>query len=596
MAAKTFRSGSHAVVRLLALIRPKHKKYLLGLGLRVALTTTERMYIAYLVKRIVDATTAGDKAAFNATLVGWIVVYVFIVAASVPIAYLWRSTIYEVTANLREAVFKHLNRLPLGYHELHHSGDALSLMTNDVTAAEKTYQDDLLMLVEASAQGLSATIFMMLINAPLALVVIASGLAPLIINTLFAGPLRKIGQELQGRLGALSERMTDLLAGYQVIRTFNLVEWIMGRFEQANDQVFASSMKRVRTESALSAANDFGGMFNFLSMMFGVYLVLTGSTTFGAMIALVQLSNQIGYFVYSIGGTVSRIQGALAAADRILILLDEPAEPDTYPVLPSQAKRLLVGKAPALRQDAPAVVFDRIVFGYAEGENILNGLSFSIPKGEMAAFAGPSGSGKSTIFKLLLGCYPVRQGEIAVHGSPVTDYRLVHLRELFAYVPQDAYLFTGTIEDNIRLGKANATQQEVQAAARAAFAHDFICELPQGYNTVVGERGARLSGGQRQRIAIARALLKDAPILLLDEATSALDSESEQVVQQALNVLMRGRTTLVIAHRFSTILNANRIFVMEGGRVVEEGRHEDLLALNGLYRGLYDLQFQLQTQ
>ena len=591
MAVTKLKTSSSAILRLLALIRPKEKKYLTGLGLRVALSTTERVFIAYLVKLMTDAITASDKTAFNNTLILWIAGYVVLVAASIPVAYLWRAAIYEATANIREAVFKHLNRLPLGYHELRHSGDMLSIMTNDITAAEKAYQDDLLMLVEATAQGLAAVIFMLTVNAPFALMIIASGLAPLLINTLFAGPLRKIGQELQDRLGVLSERMTDLLAGFQVIRTFNLVDWIMDRFEQSNGQVLAISMKRARAEAALSAANDFSGLFNVLVIMLGIYMVMIGSTTFGAMIALMQISNQVYYFVYNVGGTVSRIQAALAAVDRILALLDQPAEPDTYPVLPTQSRQSVLGKAPSTREGAPAVVFDQVVFGYGEDENILKGLNFGVHKGEIAAFAGPSGGGKSTIFKLLLGCYPVRQGQIAVQGSPVTDYRLVHLRELFAYVPQDAYLFAGTIEENIRMGKANATQEEVFAAARAAFAHDFIRELPDGYQTVVGERGARLSGGQRQRIAIARALLKDAPILLLDEATSALDSESEQVVQQALNALMRGRTTLVIAHRLSTILNADCIFVMQDGRVVEQGRHEELLAFNGVYRNLYNLQF-----
>jgi ATP-binding cassette, subfamily B, bacterial len=596
MAAKTLKISSSAIVRLMRLIRPKTKKYLAGLVLRVALSTTERMFIAYLLKVIVDAITSTNKTVFSNTILLWIASYMAIVLVSVPVITLWRTAVYEATANVREAVFKHINRLPLGYHELHHSGDALSIMTNDVSAAEKAYQDDLLMLVEASVQGLAAAIFMLTINAPLALVVMASGLAPLVINTLFARPLRKIGQELQERLGMLSERMTDLLAGFQVIRTFNLVDWIVGRFEQANGQVLTTSMKRVRTEAALSAANDFGGLFNFLSMIFGLYLVMNGRTTIGAMIALVQLSNQISYFVYSIGGTVSRVQAALAAADRILALLDESAEPDQYPVLPAQEMRATLDTVAAPGQAAaPAVEFHQVAFGYSNGENVLNGLNFSVNTGEMAAFAGPSGGGKSTIFKLLLGCYPAGQGQIVVQGSPVTGYHLAQLRDLFAYVPQDAYLFAGTIEDNIRIGKVGATQAEVTAAAKMAFADDFIRELPDGYGTVVGERGARLSGGQRQRIAIARALLKDAPILLLDEATSALDSESEQEVQQALTVLMRGRTTLVIAHRFSTILNADRIFVLEKGCVVEQGRHNELLALNGIYRNLYDLQFQQEV-
>lgn len=594
MATTTLKKS--ALLRLAQLIRPHDKKYTLALVLRVSITTFERLFIAYLVKVVVDSITSIDVPAFNQVIIQWIIGYALIVLVSLPVIYLWRSTIFEVTAHIREAVFKHLNRLPLGYHELHHSGDALSILTNDVTAAEKSYEEDMRMLVEASAQGVTAVVVMLIINWQLSLVVMAAGLVPLVVNTLFAKPLREIGQAVQANLGVVSERMTDLLSGFHVVRTFNLADWILDRFGQANDRLLDSSMKRVRTESALAAANDLGGMTFFLTLTAGTYMTMNGWATFGELIALIQLSNQIFYFVYTIGGTISRVQAALAAVDRMLTLLDQPEEPDTYPALPEQkhAARPVNVSALSLAEKAPAIEFDQVLFGYNEGENILNNLSFRVERGEMAAFAGPSGGGKSTIFKLLLGCYPVRQGKILLSGIPVWDFRLSRLRELFAYVPQDAFLITGTIEENIRCGKPGASQEEVIAAARAAYAHDFISEFPEGYQTLVGERGARLSGGQRQRIAIARALLRDAPILLLDEATSALDSESEQVVQQALQVLMRGRTTLIIAHRFSTILNADRIFVIEDGTVVEQGRHEDLMQQGGVYRNLFELQFQMQ--
>jgi ATP-binding cassette subfamily B protein len=589
-AKQTFQVQKTSIVRLLALIQPKEKKYIAGLTLRVAIATIERMFIAYLVKLIIDAITRGDQAGFYNILIGWAAFYVGYIAIAPFVMYLWRSAIVEATANIREGVFRHLNRLPLGYHEVHHSGEALSILTNDVTAAERAYQDDLLMLFEASVQGLSATVFMLVVNWQLALMVLLAGVAPLVINTLFARPLRKIGEQVQGKLGALSERMTDLLAGFQVVRTFNLGDWILQRFEQANDEVYASSMRRVRTEAALAAANDFGGLFFFLSISLGIYLAMTGRATYGALVMMIQLSNQVSYFMYTIGGTVSRIQAALAAADRILSLLDTPVEPESYAELPSQAKP--VHPIPLELERAPVIEFKDVLFGYNDGENVLNGLTLTIHKGEMVGFAGPSGGGKSTIFKLLLGCYPIRNASILLRGTPVPGYRLTEMRELFAYVPQDAYLFSGTITENIRYGKLDATQAEIEAAAKAAFAHDFISEFPQGYQTVVGERGARLSGGQRQRIAIARALLKDAPILLLDEATSALDSESEQVVQKALDVLIRDRTTLVIAHRFSTILHAGQIYVIEAGKVAEQGTHDELLALGGVYANLYALQFE----
>jgi ABC-type multidrug transport system fused ATPase/permease subunit len=222
---------------------------------------------------------------------------------------------------------------------------------------------------------------------------------------------------------------------------------------------------------------------------------------------------------------------------------------------------------------------------------VLRKVSLSAGRGQVAALVGPSGGGKSTIVKLLLGFYPVREGEIAVEGQRIEAYSLSQLRSKIAYVSQDAYLFDGTIAENIRYGKPDASRQEVVAAAQAAHAHDFILEQPAGYETPVGERGTKLSGGQRQRIAIARALIKDAPVLILDEATSALDSESEQEVQDALGVLMEGRTTVAIAHRLSTVESADRIYVIDEGRVVEEGGHEELVVRGGLYSRLYELQF-----
>ncbi len=575
-----------SILRLIDLLKPRRGKYLLGLAGRVTISTAERMAIAYLAKVVIDAITSADQPLFVATLIAWVLFYLGYLLVAPFVIYLWRSAVVEGTANIRQAVFAHLQRLPLGYHEVHHSGDALSILTNDVSAAEKAYQEDLLTLAEASAQGLGAVIFMLVLNWQLALLVLVSSVMPLIINTLFAGTLRKIGDAVQENLGGLSERMTDLLAGYQVIRSFNLGDWILARFDQSNAQVVDSSMRRVRTEAALAGANEFAGFFSFIPMAVGAYLVMNGQTTFGVLIGIVQVSNQVNYFVYSLGGTISRIQAALAAADRILKMMDEPTEPERYIPAAQPAHNPEPGSAIA------QIEFQQVQFAYNGGPNILDGLSLAIRPGQMVAFAGPSGGGKSTLFKLLLGCYPVKHGQIRVDGADLDGLRLHDLRERIAYVPQDAYLFAGTIFDNIHFGRPAASEAEVQAAAKAAFADEFIREFPEGYQTLVGERGARLSGGQRQRIAIARALLKNAPILLLDEATSALDSESEQIVQQALEVLMQGRTTLVIAHRLSTILNSEQIFVIDHGQVVEQGRHEELVARQGVYANLVELQFQ----
>jgi len=571
--------------RLFGFLKPWRSAYfasLLGLAL---VLTSERMFIAYVVKLFVDAITSTNMELLWYSVKIWALFLLGWIPVGLLLSYLWRSTTIRAVANLRQTIFSHLQRLPLGYHEQRHSGDLVSVMTNDVTAAEQAFQQDMLNLVNASLQGVSAAVFMLVLNWKLALLVIASGLVPLVINALFANPLRKVGEAVQERLGGMSERLADLLAGYQVVRTYNLGEWILARFSKANRELLESGLRRVRLDAALAAANGLGGtVMTLLPMGLGSYMVLTGQTTFGILVALMQLNGPIQFFVYSLGGAISRIQGSLAAADRILAVLDVAPEPERYgeagaePAAPSKPEALLE--------------FANVHFGYDSGQEVLQGMSFDVREGQVAAFVGPSGGGKSTIFKLLLGCYPLRQGAVFVAGKSANTYRLSELRDLFAYIPQDAYLYSGSILDNIGYGKPGASQEEVIAAARAAYAHDFISEFPAGYETQVGERGTRLSGGQRQRIAIARALLKDAPVLLLDEATSALDSESEELVQRALRVLMRGRTVLVIAHRLSTIEHADVIYAVDGGKVVEAGTHDELLRLRGLFYHLHQLQFQ----
>jgi ATP-binding cassette subfamily B protein len=374
-----------------------------------------------------------------------------------------------------------------------------------------------------------------------------------------------------------------------VVRTFSLGEWILERFGTANRALLKSGLRRVRLDSILAAANGFGASMFIAPLAVGAYMVLTEQTTFGIMVAQIQLNGPIQFLVYSLGGTITRIQSSLAAADRILDVLDAAPEPARY----ADVELVPASESPEPTQPDALIEFNRVTFGYDEDEpDVLQDMSFAVRPGQVAAFMGPSGGGKSTIFKLLLGGYPVHQGAVYLSGQSLNTYRLNDLRERFAYIPQDAYLYSGSILDNIRYGRPGASEQEVIAAAQAAYAHEFISEFSEGYRSMVGERGARLSGGQRQRIAIARALLKDAPILLLDEATSALDSESEELVQQALDVLMRGRTVLVIAHRLSTVDHADVIYAVQDGRVVESGTQQELLDRKGLFYRLHELQFR----
>jgi ATP-binding cassette subfamily B protein len=576
--------------RLFEFLKPKRFQYFAALFVVAAIYAAERLFTGYIVKLFTDAIVAQDLDLLKASVLYWGLFAIGMILVTPAFLYAWRVSVVHGIANMRQGVFGHLQRLPLGYYESRHSGEALSILTNDVAAAEQAFQENILTLVQSAFQGISAVIFMVFLKWDLALLIILSGLFPLVINAVAAGPLRSVGEQTQGKLAGLSERLADLLAGFQVVRTFNLGDWILERFTTSNEEVLGANMRRVRIESRLAAGNDFGFVVIFLSYALGGYMVLEGQTTLGVLLALVQLNNPVQFFVFSLGGTVSRIQGALAAGDRILGLLDADVEPQRCPP-PAEAPALAAAPVAAGASE-PVLEFRDVIFSYGDEAPILQDISFDIQEGQVTAFVGPSGSGKSTIFRLLMGHYPAGSGSISVFGTPIHAYALSELRDLSAFVPQDAYLYSGSVLENIRYGKPDASEEDIVAAARASYAHDFILELPEGYDTLVGERGARLSGGQRQRIAIARALLKNAPILLLDEATSALDSESEALVQQALNVLMRGRTTIAIAHRLSTIENADVIYVVESGRVVDRGKHQDLVEKDGLYRYLYELQFK----
>jgi len=489
--------------RLFGFLQPWRLAYFASmLGLAVVLAS-ERLFVSWVIKLFVDAITASSLDLLWRSVLIWVLFLVPWIPLGVLLSYLWHSTTIRAVAKLRQAVFGQLQRLPLGYHEQRHSGDLISVMTNDVAATEQAFQQDMLNLVNASLQGVSAAAFMLVLSWKLALVIIAVGMVPLVVNTLFAAPLRRAGEVVQQRLGGLSERLADLLAGYQVVRTYSLGEWILARFGQANRDLLEGGLRRVRLEAALAAGNGLGMLSFLLPLGVGAYMVLNGQTTFGILIALMQLNGPIQFFVYSLSGTITRIQSSLAAADRILAVLDAEPEPERYGESAVESPAEPVADA--------LLEFRDVAFAYDSDHPVFRGLSFSVRQGQVTAFVGPSGGGKSTILKLLMGCYPVRQGAVFASGKSISAYRLSELRQLFAYIPQDSYLYSGSILENVRYSKPGASQDQIVAAARAAYAHEFISEFPEGYETTVGERGARLSGGQRQRIAIARALLQRCP-------------------------------------------------------------------------------------
>ena len=539
-----------------------------------------QLLMADLLKETFDTVTAMqlDKLLNVVKTLGF---YFLVLCALSPFAwYILGVSIAKTTADMRTRVFTHIQRLPIRYFKEGHSGDLISRMTNDIVEAQGAYSRTVPGFVMQVVAGIGSTVYMIMLDWRLALFCIVTGLLLVLANIYYAEILRKLGQQVQQRLGILTERLSDLLAGINVVRSFNINKIILGKYYIGNDDVYDVSLKRVKVNAHQAAANAILGSVSILGLVsLGAYFSMRGEVTVGAVIGITQLQNGVRELFRALGTFITNLQGSLAAGDRIFELLESDIEPETYHI----EKKAV--------DEQSAISFKETKFAYEDGEMVLDGLNFSVKKGQVVAIVGPSGSGKSTILKLILGFYQSQGGDIQINGRSISGETLEELRQHMAYVPQDAFLYAGTVAENIKMVRENATEEEVIAAAKMANAHNFITEFENGYDTPVGERGTHLSGGQRQRIAIARAILKDAPILLLDEATSALDSESEHLVQEALEKLMVGRTTLVVAHRLSTVQHADKIVVVKEGKVVEEGTHEELLGRGGVYEKLYTQQF-----
>jgi subfamily B ATP-binding cassette protein MsbA len=402
-------------------------------------------------------------------------------------------------------------------------------------------------------------------------------------------PAQKIGRriknaarESQGRMGELTSILQESYAGIKVLKAFGIEEKEVAKFTAANREFYRYVRKGIKYEGISVPVMELLTSFGIAGVFWaGLYMVRNGmlkpEDLFSFLAAMILLFNP----VKKLNSTYNALQRSLGAAERVFDAIDEKPEI----VDPAQPREL--------GRSTGNVTFRDVWYRYNEADDwVLRNISLEGRCGEIIALVGQSGGGKTTLVSLIPRFYDVSRGEVFIDGIEIRSLRLKDLLNQIALVDQETFLFNDSIAGNIRSGKPDATDLEVETAARAAFAHDFIMEMPDGYATNIGDRGVRLSGGQRQRICIARAILKNAPILILDEATSALDTESEQMVQNALNNLMANRTTFVIAHRLSTILHADRILVLENGEIMESGTHADLLARNGLYKKLYDMQFQ----
>ena len=555
----------------------------LYIAMAMAVLNTLLTVVAMLcVARFVDAVTANRSDEFFSYL-GLTALFFLL---TVPAEYFRTRCVglfsERTMATLREKIAAQATMLPMNYLDERHTGDFLSVVNADLSRLQKLTATSLLESVAQTVMAVGALVTLIIISWQLALVSTLMIPFMFIVMSRLSQPVAQRSNEMQEAIGETLSIAQDGLAGLMVTKAFNLVGVMDNRFEKMNRTALGKGLLLAR----LRAATDGGGMvFGILPFLvtfgYGGYLTVNGLLTFGSLLAFINMLNYVANPLSQLPPVIANIGEASGAAQRMFQIFDletERANGGSFNAPPG----------------AEMVRMEHAQFSYGD-EPVLKDVNFSIHTGETVAVVGPSGGGKSTLLKLLLGYYPPQSGKVALFGHDLAQWSLEAARQQMAFVAQDTYLFPVSLAENIACGKPGASQAEIEQAARMANIHDFISSLPEGYQTLAGERGARLSGGQRQRLSLARAVLKDAPILLLDEPTSALDTESEALVQEALERFMAGKTTMVIAHRLSTIRDANRVLVLEHGQIVEEGSHDELMARGGRYQELYLRQFDEPT-
>ena len=566
--------------RLMSYMRPYVKRFILAIFC-IIMASAANLYLPWIIKDMVDKVlTEKDMFMLNVISLGIVVTFlirgVFYYGQSYLISYLGEKVIIDV----REQMYKKFQRLPMAYFDRHQTGETMSYITNDVAAIQSALMGQLIELVTEGAILIGSIVLMVYLDWKLSLLTLV--VIPLVGQAMkiFGRKLKKNGTVIQERMADITSFLQESVSAVKVVKTFAREDYELKRFEHQNLLNFQAVMKNVQLTSLLSPTVEFLAAVSVTFIIwFGGLEVINGEMTAGALIAFLTYAVNLANPVKRLSRVYGNMQKAMAAVDRVFNVLDLP-EP--------LADKEGAAELPEIKGH---VVVDHVSFGYKEGILALEDVSLEAKPGQMIAFVGPSGAGKSTIANLLPRFYEINDGSISIDGHDIRDVTIKSLREQIGIVPQETMLFSTTVRENIRYGRLDATDEEVEAAAKAANADGFIRDLPLGYDTQIGERGLNLSGGQRQRMAIARAILKNPRILILDEATSALDTESEKVVQAALDKLMVGRTSFVIAHRLSTIFNADQIYVIDGGKIKEHGTHDELLAKNGLYSYLYNIQF-----
>ncbi|MBU3198532.1 ABC transporter ATP-binding protein/permease [Clostridium estertheticum] len=560
--------------RMMALMEKREKLYITSLMTSCASYAAYQILVSFTNKNLVNSIIYGNKKLLlKASLI--ILIAMIIACVIDPIAtYIFNSCIKKTMIETRLNIFSRIQKFPYSYFDSKHNGDIISVVSNDLNAMEVAYGQQMYRLMISILYGFGSLFSMIYLSWRLATITITLGFVLSIINIKLAKSLRYSSDKVQKIISNLTEITVDITLGLRVLRMSNLSGYFMNKFNVKNNNLYDAELERTKITSMASCLNFLLAIVNQMSIFcIGAFLVLLGKMDFGTILAIILLQNGITNMFIQVGNYSACLQTSLAGAHRVFELMDS-----VTPIKESiEENREFV-------DNNNIIVMKDITFGYKENRDIIKNINISIKYGETIGLTGKSGGGKSTILKLLIGLYKPQKGNIYIKGKSISKYSIQELRDLIAFVPQEGYLLDDTILENIRCGKIDATNEEIILAAKKAYAHDFIIEMEDGYETRVGENGSNLSVGQKQRVSIARAILKDAPIILLDEATSALDLESEQYVSRALNILIKGKTTIIVAHNLYTIENSEKIIVIENGKVIEEGTNEDFLNNEGGYR------------
>ncbi len=549
-----------------------------------ALTTALELLPPWLIKIVIDDVLLAK----NTDLLPWVLIGLILAYGLKNLCQSLRirfNNLLEqrVVHRLRQEVFEALQRLSLNYYENRSTGEIMSRVVNDTEPVQRIFIDGFEGMLTATLTLVGITTILFVINWKLALLVLVPIPFLILGGIYFTRRVHRHYRDIRQHAADLNGYLQDALSGIRETMGFNRQPYEYARFTEMSQQYSQANLKAMYLWSVYSPGMIFlGNLGTVLIVVFGAVEVIEGRLTTGELVMF--LSYLVLFYtpVNQIHSVNHLLQHALAAGERIFDVLDaKPAVPDEGTITPQESR--FSGK----------VEWKTVVFAYRPEAPVVSKLSLVVKPGLHVALVGPSGVGKSTLMKLLFRYYDVQDGAIELDGYDIRELPLATLREQIGFVQQEPFLFNGTVRDNLAYGNLTASQEQIETVAKAAQAHTFILDLPEGYDTWIGERGVKLSVGQKQRMAIARVLLKDPPIVVMDEATSNIDTETEVDIRKAMDELMRGRTTFIIAHRLSTLQSVDRIVVLDGGRIIEEGNHSTLMALGGLYAGLYEAQFHV---